>query len=321
MRIFLAGATGALGQRLVPMLIAGGHQVTGMTRNPAHGERLRQIGAEPAIADALDAPRVMSAVLQARPDVVVHQLTSLAGLRSFKHFDRQLELTNRLRTEGTEHLLGAAAAAGAAHFVAQSYTGWPNARSGGRVKSEDDPLDSDPPADMRQTLAAIEKLEQMVLRATSVQGLILRYGGFYGPGTSLSRGSENIEAVRHRKFPIVGSGAGVWSFLHIDDAAYATRLAIEQRAVGKYNVVDDEPAEVSVWLPALAAALGAKAPRHVPAWLGRQILGEAGVSMMIEIRGSSNAKAKRALGWNPLWPSWRLGFVRGLDPGPVPTVT
>jgi nucleoside-diphosphate-sugar epimerase len=226
-----------------------------------------------------------------------------------RYFDRDFALTNRLRSEGTDHLLAAAQASGARRFVAQSFAGWPYARAGATVKSEEDPLDPDPPAAFRRTLAAIRHLEDAVLGAHGVDGVVLRYGAFYGPGTSLGEGGAHLETVRRRRFPIVGSGAGVWSFVHIDDAAAATAAAVERGAPGVYNVVDDEPAPVAEWLPALAAAHGAKPPLHVPAFVGRLVAGAHTVALMTEIRGASNAKARRELGWQPRYPSWREGFA------------
>ena len=313
MRIFLAGATGALGKRLIPILVSAGHRVTGMTRFISKVPLLSDLGAEPAIADALDRGAVMEAVMNAQPDVVIHELTALTGMSDLKHFDRELSQTNRLRTEGTQFLLAAAKAAGASRFIAQSFSGWPNARTGGRVKTEHDALDADPPKSMRRTIDAIRQLEQMVTSATALTGLVLRYGGFYGPGTSLGQGGVFLEMVRRRKLPIAGAGTGVWSFLHIDDAASATRLAIDDGPSGVYNIVDDEPAEVNVWLPDLASALGAQPPRHIPAWLGRLLLGEAGMSIMKDVRGSSNAKARTVLGWRPFYATWREGFRSGVD--------
>jgi 2-alkyl-3-oxoalkanoate reductase len=313
MKIFLAGATGALGKRLVPLLVKGGHQVVAATRSSGKADTLRAAGAEPVVVDALDRDAVTAAVAAARPDVVVHQMTALAGVRSLKKFDEEFALTNRLRTEGTEHLLAAARSAGTRSFIAQSYTGWPNMREGGRVKTEDEPLDPHPPKTMRRTLDAIRQLETMVSSASHMTGIVLRYGSFYGPGTLLAPGGDVVEAVRQRKFPVIGDGAGVWSFIHVDDAANATRLAIERGASGIYNIVDDEPAEVSAWLPDLARAIGAKPPYHLPAWLGRLVIGEAGISMMTKVRGSSNAKAKLALNWQPGYASWRDGFRRGFS--------
>jgi nucleoside-diphosphate-sugar epimerase len=321
MRIFVAGATGALGRRLVPLLVEGGHQVTGMTRTAGKAAGLRAAGADPVVADALDRDAVLRAVVAARPEVVVHQLTALAGMTSFRKFDREFALTNRLRTEGTDHLLEAARAVGARRFVAQSFTGWPFARVGGPVKTEDDPLDPDPPAQLRRTLDAIRHLEAAVSGTEGLEGVVLRYGGFYGPGTSAGAGGSMLEELRRRRFPIVGDGGGVWSFIHIDDAATATAAAIERGAPGVYQIVDDDPAPVSEWLPALAAAIGAPPPRRVPAWVARLVAGEHAVVLMTEVRGASNAKARRELGWRPGWRSWRQGFRTGLGEagaGPYP---
>jgi 2-alkyl-3-oxoalkanoate reductase len=305
MRIFLAGATGALGSRLVPQLLAAGHDVTGTTRSSAKADALRSAGVEPVVADGLDRDAIVTAVVAARPDAIVHQLTALAGMGSLRDFDGAFALTNRLRTEGTDNLLAAAREAGVGGFVAQSYAGWPYARSGGPVKSEDDPLDPDPVPSMRETLAAIRHLEAAV---TEAGGIVLRYGGFYGPGTGLTRGGEQVEMIRKRRFPIVGDGGGVWSFVHIDDAAAATVAALERGTPGIYNVVDDEPAPARDWLPALAAAAGAKPPRRLPRWLARLAAGEALTAMMTESRGASNVKARRELDWAPAHPSWREGF-------------
>jgi nucleoside-diphosphate-sugar epimerase len=312
MRIFVAGATGALGRRLVPLLVEGGHQVTGMTRTAGKAAGLRAAGADPVVADALDRDAVLGAVVAARPEVVVHQLTALAGMTSMRRFDREFALTNRLRTEGTDHLLEAARAAGARRFVAQSFAGWPFARVGGPVKTEDDPLDPDPPAQLRRTLDAIRHLEAAVPGTEGLEGVALRYGGFYGPGTSAGAGGSILEDLRRRRFPIVGDGGGVWSFIHIGDAATATAAAVERGAPGVYQVVDDDPAPVSEWLPALAAAIGAPRPRRVPAWVARLVAGEHAVVLMTEVRGASNAKARRELGWRPGWRSWRQGFRTGL---------
>jgi nucleoside-diphosphate-sugar epimerase len=333
MRIFLAGATGALGMRLLPRLVAGGHHVIATTRTPGKLEALRAAGAQPVILDALDEQAVRAAVLAARPEVVVHQMTALADMGSLRHFDREFAQTNRLRTEATAHLLAAARTAGTRRFVAQSYSGWPNARDGGRVKTEQDPLDPHPPKTMAKTMAAIRWLEAAVAgsRASAIatttataavatatatadlEGIVLRYGSFYGPGTSIASDGDIVKLVRRRQMPIIGGGAGVWSFIHIDDAAEATRLAIEGQAVGIFNIVDDEPAEVSTWLPELARAVGAPPPRHLPAWLGRLVGGEAIVSVMTRVRGSANTRAKRELGWQPAYASWRDGFRHGLS--------
>jgi nucleoside-diphosphate-sugar epimerase len=301
MRVFLAGATGAIGSRLVPRLVAAGHEVTGTTRSAEKADRLRSLGAAAVVLDVLDAAAVRGAVAAARPDAIVHQATALSGLSDVKHFDRTFAETNRLRTVGTDALLAAARAAGVRRFVAQSFAGWPYAREGGPVKTEEDPLDPAPVPAMRQTLAAIRHLEQAVLHA---DGIVLRYGGFYG-----SPDDAQLELVRKRQFPIVGDGGAVWSFVHLDDAAAATVLAFERGRPGIYNVVDDEPAPVREWLPALAAAIDAKPPRRVPRWLARFLAGRAGVALMTEIRGASNAKAKRELGWTLRHPSWRTGFA------------
>jgi nucleoside-diphosphate-sugar epimerase len=308
MKVFVAGATGAIGKQLVPRLVAAGHEVVGMTRKESNRTLLADLGATPVIADALDPDQVAETVAQANPDVIVHQLTAIESL-DLRHFDRAFALTNRLRTEGTDHLLSAGRAVGVRRFVAQSYAAWPYERTGGRVKNEEDPLDPSPPREMRESLAAIRHLEQAVLGADWTEGIVLRYGAFYGPGTSMDAGSEQLEMVRKRKFPVVGDGAGVWSFIHIADAAEATVAAIEHGRRGIYNVVDDDPAPVAEWLPALARELGAKQPMRVPRLVGRLLAGEPGSVMMTQIRGASNAKAKRELGWRPGHPSWRQGFT------------
>ena len=301
MRVFVAGASGAIGSRLVPQLIERGHEVIGTSRSPDHAERVRALGAKAITLDLLDAPAVRTAVLAAEPDAIVHQATALANLEDFKHFDRSFAATNRLRTEGTDALLAAAGEAGVRRFVAQSYASARYARVGGPVKTEDDPLDPTPVPAMRQTEAAMAYLDRVV---TDAGGIALRYGGFYGaPNDGL------LEPVRKRQFPIVGDGDGVSSFIHLDDAAAATVLALEHDTAGIYNIVDDEPAPVREWLPVLARLLGAKPPRHFPRWLARLFAGDALVMMQTESRGGSNAKAKRELGWTLRYPSWRQGFV------------
>ena len=294
LRIFVAGATGALGRRLVPLLVERGHHVVGTTRS-RHDE-VRALGAEPVVLDPLDAAAVREAVLAARPDVIVHQLTALSHLKFGRNFDKAFAMTNRLRTEGTDHLLAAAREAGLTRLVWQSYAGWPYAREGDAVKAEDAPLDSHPPADVRETLAAIKHLEAVV---TEAGGTVLRYGGFYGPGTSLTEDGEHAELLRKRRFPVGGNGAGIWSLVHIDDAASATVAAIESSAPGIFNVVDDAPAPASELVPGLAAAFGAPPPRHLPGWLVKLLAGGQMHSMMTRTRGASNAKAKRELGWRP----------------------
>lgn len=312
MKVFIAGASGAVGKRLVPQLIAAGHQVVAMMRSPRTAEALRSAGAEPVVVDAFDRAAVMEGVQRTQPDVVVHQLTALMGVKDYKHFDREFALTNRLRTEGTDNLLAAARAAGTRRVIAQSYGSWNYERTGTGSKSEEDPLDPKPPQHQRQTLAAIRYIEQAVVGANGIEGVALRYGNLYGPGTGFAADGDIAATVRKRGFPIVGSGAGVWSFVHVDDAASAVIAALRCGAPGVYNIVDDEPAPVAVWLPALARALGAKRPRHIPVWLGRLAIGEVGVSMMTQIRGASNAKAKRDLGWTPRYATWRQGFQTGL---------
>ena len=312
MRVFLAGSTGAIGQRLLPHLINGGHEVVALVRSPEKGKHVEALGVKAAVADALDKDGLTAAVRSAEPEVVIHELTALAGVRDFKRLDDEFALTNRFRTEVTDTLLAAARLVGARRFIAQSFCGWPFAREGGPVKNEGDPLDPSPPPNFRKTLAAIRYLEDTVKRTGDLQALALRYGIFYGPGTSISRDGPIVELVRARKLPIVGSGAGIWSFVHVKDAASATAAAVSRGAPGIYNVVDDEPAPVSLWLPALAEAVGAKPPHRMPAWLGKLAIGEGGVAMMTSIRGGSNAKAKRELGWQPTYPTWRRGFVEGL---------
>ena len=307
MRVFVAGATGAIGQQLVPRLAYAGHEVYGMTRSRSKKALLRELGAVPMVADALDPDQVAEAVGGARPDVIVHQLTAIGAL-DMRHFDRDFALTNRLRTEGTNHLLSAGQAVGVQRFVAQSYFG-AYARTGAAVKSEEDPFDPSPAREMRETLAAIRYVEEAVLDARWTEGVVLRYGAFYGPGTSIAPGGEQAEMVRKRKFPLVGDGGGVWSFIHVADAATATVAAVEHGKRGVYNVVDDDPAPVAEWLPALAQRLGAKKPVRVPRFVGRLFAGEAGAVMMTELRGASNAKAKRELAWRPKYPSWRDGFA------------
>ena len=313
MKIFVAGATGAIGRRLVPLLVSNGHTVVGTTRTPGKAEALRAAGASPVVLDALDREAVVDAVTLAQPDLVVHELTALAGFSDFRKLDESFAATNRLRTEGTDHLLEGIRRLPVRRIVAQSYAG-PGfyARTGGLIKTEDDPFDPDPPAALRRPIQAVQYLEHAVLQAEGIQGTVLRYGGFYGPGTSAGEGGSQLEAVRRRLFPVVAGGTGVWSFVHIDDAATATLAAIEGGRTGVYNIVDDDPAPVAEWLPVLAAVIGAKPPRRVPAWLARLLVGEQGVVMMTQSRGAANAKAKRELGWTLRYPSWRTGFRVGL---------
>jgi nucleoside-diphosphate-sugar epimerase len=315
MRVFLAGGAGAIGTRLVPQLVARGDHVTATTRSADKLDRLRSLGAEAVALDGLDAVAVGEAIARAEPDAIIHQMTALAGMPDMKHFDRWFAVTNELRTKGTEHLLAAASATGVERFVAQSYTGWTNIRQGGPVKTEDDPLDPSPAKAQQESLAAIRFLEQTVVDAP-LEGIVLRYGGFYGPGAT----ELFVELVRKRKLPILGSGAGVTSWIHLDDAAAATAAALEHGRRGVYNVVDDEPAKVSDWLPYLAEVVGAKPPLRIPAWIGRLAAGEAAVQWMTEGRGASNLKAKRELDWQPTWPSWREGFRHALTETPSQAV-
>lgn len=310
MRVFIAGATGAVGSHLVPLLIAAGHEVVGTSRSVGRLPEIERAGARGVVMDGLDATSVRTAVLDARPDVIVHQLTALSGqVGDMKHFDRVFAGTNALRTRGTDNLLAAATEAGVGRFIAQSYSGWPNERTGVPVKTEEDPLDPHPTTASRETIAAIRYVER---RTTDVGGLALRYGTLYGPGNAIGRGGEVVEMVTARKLPIVGGGTGVWSFCHVEDAASAAAVAVTRGAPGIYNIVDDDPAPVAEWLPELARIVGAKPPMRVPVWLAKPLIGEHGVSMMTQVRGSSNGKAKRELGWEPKYSSWREGFRTGL---------
>jgi nucleoside-diphosphate-sugar epimerase len=318
MKIFVAGASGAIGKQLVPMLVERGHEVIGITRSPAKQDLVRRMGARAVVADALDPESVAQAVGEAEPEVVIHELTAIDASKFGRNFDKAFAQTNRLRREGTDHLLAAAKAAGARRFVAQGFAPWLYKRVGGSVKGEDDPLDDAPPKAVRQTFAAIRHVEDAVMHADGIEGIVLRYGGFYGPGTSIAvePDGEQVTMIRKGRFPIVGDGAGVWSLVHIEDAASATVAAVERGDPGAYNVVDDDPAPVSEFLPELARVIGAKPPRRVPRWLGWLVGGEATVVMMTEFRGASNEKAKRELAWDLRYPSWRLGFRDGLsDPG------
>jgi nucleoside-diphosphate-sugar epimerase len=309
MRILVAGATGAIGLELVPQLIAAGHAVVGTTRTAAKAEIIRRMGAEPVIADGLDAPSIRAAVMAAKPDIVINQMTDLADVTDIRHFDRAFATTNRLRTQGTDFLLAAAREAGVKRVIAQSFCGWTYGRGGEAVKTEGAALDPDPPEELRRTLQAIQHLEDAVTGSANLEGIVLRYGSFYGPDTGmLSRAM--IDQLRRRRVPLIGGGGGRWSFIHVEDAAAATVAAVERGSPGSiYNIVDDEPADVSEWLPALATLVGARSPIRLPAWLGRLFAGEHLVSMMTEVRGDSNAKARQELGWRPAHPSWREGFA------------
>jgi 2-alkyl-3-oxoalkanoate reductase len=303
MRVFLTGATGALGRHLVPGLVAAGHEVTATTRTPGKMARLREAGAEPALVDGLDREAVIAAVRAAAPEVIIHEMTALADLRSLRRPDREFAATNELRTQGTDNLLAAAAEAGTRRVIAQSYTGWPNERSGGPVKTEEDPLDSRVIPSSARTLAAIGHVEETVPRAVP-EGIVLRYGSFYGPGAS----EVMLDLLRKRQLPVIGAGTGIWSFIETSDAAAATIAAVDRGEPGLYNVVDSDPAPVVEWLPYLAKAAGAKPPLRVPAWLGRLLAGEFVVTQMTSARGSSNEKAVKELAWVPRYASWREGF-------------
>ncbi|WP_246078369.1 NAD-dependent epimerase/dehydratase family protein [Modestobacter excelsi] len=308
--VFVAGGSGVLGRRLVPQLVARGHQVTATTTSKDRLALLERLGARAIVMDGLDAASVGEAVAAARPDAIVHQMTAIApahaGKPDIKHFDKWFSLTVRLRTEGTDHLLAAAQAAGRPHVVAQSYASWNGIRQGGWVKTEEDPLDTHAGTPAQEPMEAVRYLEKVVIAAG---GAALRYGALYGPGAT----DDQVELVRKRQYPLIGDGGGYSSWIHLDDAASATVLAVERRAAGVFNIVDDEPAPASEWLPYLAESAGGKRPMRVPKWLGRAAAGDVAVMMMVEGRGFSNAKAKRELGWTLRYPSWRQGFREGLS--------
>jgi 2-alkyl-3-oxoalkanoate reductase len=313
MKVLVTGGTGAIGKFLLPLLVDNKHEVVALTRSATKAAELEDGGVSAFIVDPLDKERLVAAVRRAEPDVIIHQLTALSGVGNFRKLDQEFALTNRFRTEVTDTLLAAARTIGTRRFIAQSYCGWPYAKKGGPVKTEEDPLDPNPPESFTKTLAAIRYLEDKVGNTTFLEVLALRYGMFYGPGTAIGKGGAILKMARNRRFPIVGGGGGVWSFIHLLDAARATLAAISRGAPGVYNIVDDEPAKVATWLPALAKAVEAKPPYRIPHWVGEIMLGKAGVSIMTQIRGCSNAKAKRELNWTPVYPSWRIGFVDGLE--------
>jgi nucleoside-diphosphate-sugar epimerase len=313
MKVFVTGGTGAIGQFLLPLLVENKHEVVALTRSAGKATKLEDLGVAAVIADPLDKQALTAAVRRAEPEVIIHQLTALSNLGSFRNFDQDFALTNRFRTEVTDTLLAAARTIGTRRLIAQSYCGWPYAKKGGPVKTEDDPLDPKPPESFTKTLAAIRYLEDKLKGTTFLEGVALRYGMFYGPGTGIGKGGTLLKMVKKRRFPIVGGGGGIWSFIHVIDAARATVAAISRGAAGVYNIVDDEPAKVATWLPVLAKEIGAKPPYRIPHWLGELTIGKAGVSMMTQIRGCSNAKAKRELNWTPIYPSWRIGFADGLE--------
>jgi nucleoside-diphosphate-sugar epimerase len=312
-RVMVAGATGAVGRALIPQLAAAGHEVVGTSRSASRLSDIDLAWAEGVVMDGLDRASVNAAVAAARPDVVVHQLSALAGMSDLKRFDRGFALTNRLRTEGTDHLLAAMREHGVRRIVAQSFTGWPNSRDTRTPAVETEPLDPNPTKASRETLAAIRYIEDVVTHDADIDGAALRYGTLYGPGTGFAEDGDLVQLIRQRKLPVVGGGTGIWSFVHVDDAASATVLAVARGSSAVYNIVDDDPAPVSVWLPRLAEIIGAPKPRGVPALLARPMIGEHGVSMMTKVRGSSNALAKAELGWRLRYPSWHDGFAAGLS--------
>jgi len=314
MKVFMAGSTGAIGRALIPMLVSDGHNVVALVRNRTRARVVEAFGAEAAVGDPLNKHELTDAIAKAQPEVVINQLTALQNGINLKKFDESFTLTNRLRTEVTDTMLAAARHVGARRVLVQSYCGWPFAREGGPVKSEYDPLDPDPPASCRKTLDAIRYQEDAVCSSKDIEAIALRYGAFYGPGTSIADDGQVVDLLRRRKMPLVGDGAGVWSFIHIRDAARATVQALSHGNSGIYNVVDDEPARVSEWLPVLADAVGASPPRRIPVWLARLAIGDAGVSMMTQVRAGSNTRAKRELDWTPSFQSWRDGFHSGLKP-------
>ncbi|HEY6088214.1 MAG TPA: NAD(P)-dependent oxidoreductase [Gemmatimonadaceae bacterium] len=313
MKVLVTGGTGAIGKFLLPLLVENKHEVTALTRSVIKAAQLEDTGVSAAVVDPFDKPRLVAEVRRAEPEVIIHQLTALSGVGNFRKFDQEFTLTNRFRTEVTDTLLAAARSIGTRRFIAQSYCGWPYAKKGGPIKTEEDPLDPKPPESFTKTLAAIRYLEDTLGKTTFLEAVALRYGMFYGPGTAIGKGGAILNMVKKRRFPVIGGGGGVWSFIHVLDAARATLAAMSRGAPGIYNVVDDEPAKVSIWLPALAKAVEAKPPFKIPHWLGELTIGKAGMPIMTQIRGCSNEKAKRELNWTPIYPSWRIGFVDGLE--------
>jgi nucleoside-diphosphate-sugar epimerase len=313
MKVLVTGGTGAIGKFLLPLLVENKHEVVALTRSASKAGQLEESGVSAIIVDPLDKPGLVAAVRRAEPEAIIHQLSALTGAGNFRKFDQEFALTNRFRTEVTDTLLAAGRTIGTRRFIAQSYCGWPYAHKGGPAKTEEDPLDPKPPESFTKTLAAIRYLEDKVRSTTFLEVLALRYGMFYGPGTAIGKGGEIVRMVKKRRFPVFGGGGGVWSFIHLLDAARATVAAISRGAPGIYNIVDDEPAKVATWLPALAKAVEAKPPHKIPYWLGEVIIGKEGMSIMTQVRGGSNAKAKRELNWTPVYPSWRIGFVDGLE--------
>lgn len=311
MRVFVTGASGAIGAYLIPHLIERGHEVVATTRTREKVERLRGLGADAVVLDGLDAAAVGEAIARATPDAIIHEMTALSGKADMRRFDRWFAETNELRTRGTAHLLASARVSDVRRFIVQSYTGWNNPRTGGPVKTEADGFDPSPLPGQRETLEAMQRMEASVLDAP-LEGVVLRHANLYGP-----RSFDTVTSpVKKRMFPIIGNGAGVWSWLHHEDAAIAAIDALERAEPGVYNIADDEPAEVNEWLPYLASVIGAGKPFRVPVWLGRLLAGDVVVRMMTEGRGSSNARAKAAFGWRPTRPSWRQGFPELISPAP-----
>lgn len=313
MKVFVTGGTGAIGRFLLPLLVENKYEVVALTRSADKATRLEDIGVAAVIADPFDKQQLTAAVRRAEPEVIIHQLTALASFDNFRRLDQEFALTNRFRTEVTDTLLAAARTIGTRRFIAQSYCGWPYGRKGGPVRTEEDPLDPNPPKSFSKTFAAIRYQEDKLRSVSFLEALALRYGMFYGPGTAIGKGGAIYKMVKKRRFPIVGSGGGIWSFIHLMDAARATVAATSRGAAGIYNIADDEPAKVATWLPVLAKAIGARAPYRIPHWLGELTIGKVGVSMMTQVPGCSNAKAKRELSWTPIYPSWRIGFADGLE--------
>ena len=309
MRILLAGATGVLGRKLIPKLLERGHHVIGTSSTNNKLSELQRLGVEPVLMNGLDRDSVFSAVLGAAPEVVVNEMTALSKVRNYKNFDQEFALTNRLRAEGTSYLVAASMQAGVKKIVVQSFAGWPFERSRALANSEEAPFEPSIPVRMRQSQRAIRSMEEIALSQQSLVGVVLRYGYFYGPGTSFDAEGEISKALRKRAFPLVGGGTAVWSLIHVDDAAEATRLAIESAPGGIYNITDDRPATLAEWLPGFARLLNAKQPISIPRWLGRLFVGESGLYMMTQARGALNAKAKKVLGWIPAYPDWRSGFA------------
>jgi nucleoside-diphosphate-sugar epimerase len=311
MRVFLAGATGAIGRQLVPLLLGDGHEVIGMTRSPQRAQALRAAGAEPVVADALDREAVVEAVRGARPDAIVHQLTAIPALIDPRRIERDFVLTDRLRTEGTHNLLAGAREAGTERVVAQSiaFMYAPGANGALHVESDPQLAAEQAPKSFRRTAGAVAELERSVLGAN---GIVLRYGYFYGPGSSIARDGGMAEALRKRRIPIVGPGTGVWSFIHVGDAARATVAALGHDGPAVFNIVDAQPAPVVEWLPAFAQAVGAPKPLKVPTLLARPFAGSYGIQTMVHVQGADGSKARRELGWQPRYPSWREGFRDGL---------